>query len=317
MCLPGTAEIVRKHVEADGAPKVDRRTALLGAAGAALAASFPASALANESRKRRKFCDLTHTFREGFPVFVTGEEPQRETIADYATSGFYAQKVDVREHSCTHMDVPGTSARAALAGDHARGAGRPDRRHRHQQAGARRPQRDGRAGRHQEVRAAPRQDSRRARSLPLTPAGRARPTIRTPSRAGRPSRTTTSRAGARKPPCSSRRSATSGIGIDTLSLDPGNSLTFPVHVNYLATDRYGIENLTGLDCIPRSGATAYVGLIPWEEGSGGPCRVIATPGSPCCQVTLCYLGSSRSRLAPALGRSGSYALAGVFAVFRA
>ena len=67
-----------------------------------------------------------------------------------------------------------------------------------------------------------------------------------------------------------------GIGIDTLSLDPGNSLTFPVHVNYLATDRYGIENLTGLDCIPSSGATAYVGLIPWEEGSGGPCRVIAT-----------------------------------------
>ena len=23
------------------------------------------------------------------------------------------------------------------------------------------------------------------------------------------------------------------------------------------------------------GATAYVGLVPWEEGSGGPCRVIA------------------------------------------
>jgi kynurenine formamidase len=67
-----------------------------------------------------------------------------------------------------------------------------------------------------------------------------------------------------------------GIGIDTLSLDPGNSLTFPVHVNYLATDRYGIENLAGLDCVPASGATAYVGLIPWEEGSGGPCRVIAT-----------------------------------------
>ena len=57
-----------------------------------------------------------------------------------------------------------------------------------------------------------------------------------------------------------------GIGIDTLSLDPGNSLTFPVHVNYLATDRYGIENLTGLDCIPRCGATA-IGLIPWEEGA--------------------------------------------------
>jgi kynurenine formamidase len=53
-----------------------------------------------------------------------------------------------------------------------------------------------------------------------------------------------------------------GIGVDTLSLDPGNSTTFPVHVNYLATDRYGIENLTNLDTIPPHGATAYVGLIP-------------------------------------------------------
>ena len=108
MCLPGTAEIVREHVEAKGTPKVDRRTAILGAAGAALAASFPASALANGGRRRKgRFCDLTHTFREGFPVFVTGEEPERETIADYATSGFYAQRWTFGEHSGTHMDVPG------------------------------------------------------------------------------------------------------------------------------------------------------------------------------------------------------------------
>jgi kynurenine formamidase len=66
-----------------------------------------------------------------------------------------------------------------------------------------------------------------------------------------------------------------GIGVDTLSLDPGNSSTFPVHVNFLATDRYGLENLNNLDKIPPRGALAYVGLIPWEEGSGGPCRVIA------------------------------------------
>ena len=108
MCLPGTAEIVRERVEAEGRPKVDRRTALLGAAGAALAASFPASALANGGRRRKaRFCDLTHTFKEGFPVFVTGEEPERETIADYATSGFYAQRWTFGEHSGTHMDVPG------------------------------------------------------------------------------------------------------------------------------------------------------------------------------------------------------------------
>jgi kynurenine formamidase len=66
-----------------------------------------------------------------------------------------------------------------------------------------------------------------------------------------------------------------GLGVDTLSLDPGNSTTFPVHVDFLATDRYGLENLNNLDKIPPRGALAYVGLIPWEDGSGGPSRVIA------------------------------------------
>ena len=108
MCLPGTHEFVREQLQAEGEPKVSRRTALVGAAGAALAATFPASALANGGRRRKqRFCDLTHTFREGFPVFVTGEEPERETIANYATDGFYAQKWTFGEHSGTHMDVPG------------------------------------------------------------------------------------------------------------------------------------------------------------------------------------------------------------------
>jgi kynurenine formamidase len=72
-----------------------------------------------------------------------------------------------------------------------------------------------------------------------------------------------------------RRDVTA-IGVDTISLDPGNSSTFPVHVNFLATDRYGLEGMNNLDRIPPRGAVAYVGLIPWEEGSGGPCRVIAS-----------------------------------------
>ena len=75
MCSPGTAQIVRDQLEAEGASRVSRRSVLAGAAGAALAASFPASALANGRGRKRRFCDLTHTFREGFPVFVTGEEP--------------------------------------------------------------------------------------------------------------------------------------------------------------------------------------------------------------------------------------------------
>jgi kynurenine formamidase len=67
-----------------------------------------------------------------------------------------------------------------------------------------------------------------------------------------------------------------GIGVDTVSLDPGNSTTFDVHVGFLGADRYGVENLNNLDQIPPRGANAFVGPIPWEEGSGSPCRVIAT-----------------------------------------
>jgi kynurenine formamidase len=66
-----------------------------------------------------------------------------------------------------------------------------------------------------------------------------------------------------------------GIGVDTLSLDPGNSTTFDVHVSFLGSGRYGIENLANLDHIPPRGARAFVGPIPWEEGSGSPCRVLA------------------------------------------
>ena len=106
MCLPGTVETVRGQIEREGAPRVDRRTLLAGGAAAALAAALPVGAAAGRPAKKR-FRDLTHTFREGFPVFVTGEEPQRETIANYATDGFYAQRWTLGEHSGTHMDAPG------------------------------------------------------------------------------------------------------------------------------------------------------------------------------------------------------------------
>jgi kynurenine formamidase len=43
----------------------------------------------------------------------------------------------------------------------------------------------------------------------------------------------------------------------------------------LGADRYGIENLANLGRVPPRGAEATVGVIPWEEGSGGPCRVLA------------------------------------------
>jgi kynurenine formamidase len=65
------------------------------------------------------------------------------------------------------------------------------------------------------------------------------------------------------------------IGVDTVSLDIGASTTFDVHKRLLGADRYGLENLANLGHIPPRGAEAIVGVIPWEQGSGGPCRVLA------------------------------------------
>ena len=40
------------------------------------------------------------------------------------------------------------------------------------------------------------------------------------------------------------------LGVDTLSIDPGNSATFETHVLLNGADRYGIENLANLDALP-------------------------------------------------------------------
>jgi kynurenine formamidase len=66
------------------------------------------------------------------------------------------------------------------------------------------------------------------------------------------------------------------LGVDTLSIDPGESETFETHLILTGADRYGVENLANLRRVPPTGATLVVGLIPFEQGSGGQARVFAT-----------------------------------------
>ena len=73
-----------------------------------------------------------------------------------------------------------------------------------------------------------------------------------------------------------RRRGIRSLGVDTLSIDPGNSSTFDTHLNLTGADRYGLENLANLDRIPKRGATIVVGLIPYQEGSGGQARIFAS-----------------------------------------
>ena len=66
-----------------------------------------------------------------------------------------------------------------------------------------------------------------------------------------------------------------GLGIDTLSVDPGISKDFAVHHISHAKGKYHIENAANLSQAPASGAVVIVAPIKIENGTGGPTRVFA------------------------------------------
>ncbi len=66
-----------------------------------------------------------------------------------------------------------------------------------------------------------------------------------------------------------------GVGIDTLSVDPGLSRDFPVHHLLGKADRWGLENMAHLKDLPPQGFYVIVAPIKIQTGSGGPARVFA------------------------------------------
>lgn len=277
MCLPGTIETVRERVEQEGVPRLDRRAALLGAAGVALAATLPGRALGSTNPTNR-LQDLTHVFREGFPMFLGAPPaPDREVVVTVPANGFYGQQWTFWEHTATHLDVPAhfivdgrqspeipleELVRPLVVIDiSARAASDPD-----------------------------------AVVLPGDLVAFEQRHGRIPRGAvacmysGWESRVGSEAAyrnvgadGLQHFPGFGKAAVEwllverdiAGIGVDTLSLDHGASTTFDTHLTVLGADRYGIENLANLARVPARGATIVVGLVPWEHGSGGPARVFA------------------------------------------
>jgi len=67
----------------------------------------------------------------------------------------------------------------------------------------------------------------------------------------------------------------SGIGVDTLSLDPGLDVTYAAHKAWLATGKWGVELVANLRQAPPMGATVFVGAVKVKGATGGPVRLIA------------------------------------------
>lgn len=269
MCLPGTVEAVREDLEKSG---VSRRALLAGGGAAALAAAMPGEA-SGAARKVRlgRVVDLTHTFRTSFPV-ASGAQPTRHEVLNLQQTGFYSQGWTFSEHTATHLDAPAhvvaagrkvtqlrprdLLAPAVVIDIHRRAASNPDT-----------------VVELADLRAFERRHGRIPRgALVLMNSGWA-------SRVNTPGAFLNGRHfpgfGLEAVDWLLRRRAIRGIGVDTLSLDAGSSTTYPVHKRLLGAGRYGLEAVANLSRLRPKGAVVSVGVVPWEEGSGGPCRLLA------------------------------------------
>ncbi|XP_046576665.1 isatin hydrolase-like [Haliotis rubra] len=66
------------------------------------------------------------------------------------------------------------------------------------------------------------------------------------------------------------------VGVDTPSLDYGQSTDFKVHKILGRNNIPGLENVARISQIPEKGASITVGIIKLFGGSGGPARILAT-----------------------------------------
>ncbi|MBN1541678.1 cyclase family protein [candidate division KSB1 bacterium] len=73
------------------------------------------------------------------------------------------------------------------------------------------------------------------------------------------------------------------LGIDTAGIDGGASTTYAVNHLLAENGAYHLENLTHLHRVPATGAWVVVGALPLRGGSGSPCRVLAlvSPDTSC------------------------------------
>lgn len=66
-----------------------------------------------------------------------------------------------------------------------------------------------------------------------------------------------------------------GVGIDTLSLDPGISQTYPAHHIFLSHHLFQLENVANTHLLPATGAIIFALPLKIRHGPEAPARVFA------------------------------------------
>jgi kynurenine formamidase len=280
MCSPTVAKIVRERIAKEGRPQISRRNLLkfggLTAAGLATASLGIPTRRANA--QVTSVVDLSHVFATNVPTYLLGENPAREDYVTVENDGFYIQRWNYTEHAGTHVDIPAhfvtdgetvdnypaelLLSPAVVIDISAKAEEDPDAM--------------------LEVADIEAWESANgdlpAGALVFMYSG-------WESRWNEPEAFRNADAdGVMHFPGFSPEAATfltterdiHGIGVDTLSLDNGPSASFDVHVTVLSAGKYGIEGVANLTSIKDSPGVLVVAGVPrWEEGSGGPCRLLA------------------------------------------
>ncbi len=284
MCSPKVAEIVAARIAKEGRPQLSRRNLIkLGGAtvaGAALtgmgAPSRKASAQA-QSAGGYTVVDLTHVFSVTQPVYTLEEVATRETYLSVENDGYFIQHWTFYEHSGTHVDFPAhfiadgqtvdqydaglLYAPAVVIDITAKAAENADSMLEVADIEAHEAE-------HGEIVEG---------AIVFMNSGW---TNRWPEANFR----NADDAGVQHYPGFSGEAVTwlienrniNGIGVDTLSLDPGNSTTFDAHYVVCGSGKFGIENVANVDQIQGiAGVQIVVGVPRWEASGGGPARILA------------------------------------------
>jgi kynurenine formamidase len=281
MCSPEVAKVVRERIKKEGLPDISRRNFLrlggVAAASASISSLVSPILAARAHGDAGEVIDLSHVFGTNIPTYLIGENPQREDYVTVENDGFYIQRWTFTEHAGTHVDIPAhfvadgetvdnypadllvapavvidISAKAAESADAALDVADIEA---WESANGEIPAGavvflysgwDAKWGDPEAFRNADADDVQHYPGFSPEAA-----TFLVENRDIR------------------------GIGVDTLSLDVGTSATFDVHLTILSAGKYGIEGVANLAAIKDRAATVIVGVPRWEEGSGGPARVLA------------------------------------------
>ncbi|MBC8099316.1 MAG: cyclase family protein [Armatimonadetes bacterium] len=281
MCSPEVAKIVQQRIANDGAPKVSRRNLLKLSgvlAAAAGTAALPGAVFAKPARQMTMpaVVDLSHVLSPSFPVFPGFNNAVVEALVTVADNGFYAQQWTFGEHTSTHMDFPGHFvADAPLVDDldaavlvgsavvidiSAKAATDPD-------ALLDAADIEAWEAANGEIPAG---------AFVFMYSGWEAKLAEEGAFAGTDADGKLHFPGLSKDACELLVArGVHGAGVDTLSLDHGISTTFDAHYTLLGAGVLGVENVANLAAIIGKTATIVCGIPKYENGSGGPTRVLA------------------------------------------